>query len=55
LTVKVPALVAMPPDVDTVILPVFAPLGTVAVIFVYEFTVKVALTPTDVSLRIGRL
>ena len=34
LTVKVPVLVAVPPGVVTPILPVFAPVGTVAVIVV---------------------
>lgn len=44
-------LVAAPPGVVTLIFPVFAPLGVVAVIFVYEFTVKlVALTPPMVKL-----
>jgi len=33
-TVKVPVLVAVPPGVVTAILPVFAPVGAVAVIFV---------------------
>ena len=33
-TVKVPVLVAVPPGVVTAILPVFAPVGTVAVIWV---------------------
>ena len=33
-TVNVPALVAVPPGVTTVILPVFAPEGMVTVIFV---------------------
>ena len=49
-TVKVSELVAVPPGVVTVIFPVCAPLGTVAVICVYEFTVKVALTPPNVTL-----
>ena len=48
---KVALLVAVPPGVVTLIFPVFAPLGTVAVIFVYEFTLKlVALTPPKVTL-----
>jgi hypothetical protein len=41
LTVKFTALVAVPPGVVTVILPVVAPVGTVAVICVAEFTVNV--------------
>ena len=50
-TVKVPALVAVPCDVVTAILPVFAPVGTVAVICEGEFTVyAVALTPPKVTL-----
>jgi hypothetical protein len=50
-TVKVPALVAVPPGVVTLIFPVFAPLGTVAVIWAYESTLKlVALTPPKVTL-----
>jgi hypothetical protein len=50
-TVKVALLVAVPTGVVTLIFPVFAPLGTVAVIFVYEFTAKlVALTPPKVAL-----
>jgi len=40
LTVKFVALVAVPPGVVTLILPVVAPAGTVAVICVAEFTVK---------------
>jgi hypothetical protein len=40
--VKVPELVAMPPGVVITILPVFAPLGTVAVTCESEFAVKVA-------------
>ena len=49
MTVKVPALVAVPPGVVTVILPVFAPDGTVAVILVYELTTKLAVTPPKVT------
>jgi hypothetical protein len=50
-TVKVPELVAVPPGVVIAILPVFAPVGTVAVTFESEFTVKaVALTPPNVTL-----
>jgi hypothetical protein len=41
LTVKFVALVAVPPGVVTLILPVVAPVGTVAVICVAEFTVNV--------------
>ena len=40
MTVKVAELIAVPPGVVTVIWPVFALLGTVAVIWVEEFTVK---------------
>ena len=43
-TVKFAALVAVPPGVVTVILPVVAPDGTVAVILVEEFTAKDAET-----------
>ena len=43
-TVKLPALVAVPPAVVTLILPVVAPAGTVVVICVGALTVKVALT-----------
>ena len=47
---KVPELVAVPPGVVTTILPVFAPVGTVAVICVSEFTVKmVAFTAPNVT------
>jgi hypothetical protein len=41
-TVKFPGLVAVPSGVVTLILPVVAPFGTVAVICVSEFTVKLA-------------
>jgi len=44
-TVKLPLLVAVPPGVVTLIGPVVAPLGTVAVIEVAELTLKPALTP----------
>src|SRR3989442_337907 len=44
-TVKLPALLAVPPGVVTLIGPVVAPLGTVAAIEVDEFTVKPALVP----------
>ena len=48
---KVPALVAVPPGEVTMIFPVFAPLGTVAVISVYESTLKlVACTPPKAML-----
>lgn len=49
-TVKVDALVAAPPAVVTAILPVFAPVGTAAVICVAESTLNaVALTPPKVT------
>jgi hypothetical protein len=49
-TVKLVALVAFPPGVVTLILPVFAPLGTFTVTCVSEFTVNVvALTPPNVT------
>jgi hypothetical protein len=41
------ALVPVPPDVVTLILPVTAPTGTVAVIWVAEFTAKLARTPPN--------
>lgn len=44
-TVKLDELVAVPPAVVTVIAPVPAPAGTVAVICVEELTVNVALVP----------
>jgi len=47
--VKLLALVAVPPEVVTLIGPVVAPLGTVAEIEVAEFTVKLALTPLKVT------
>jgi hypothetical protein len=46
-TVKFVALVPVPPGVVTLILPVTAPTGTVAVIWVAEFTTKLALTPPN--------
>ena len=46
-TVNVPELVAVPPGVVTLIFPVVAPEGTVAVILLEELTVKVALTPLN--------
>src|SRR2546428_3000493 len=44
-TVKLLALVAVPPEVVTLSGPVVAPLGTVATIEVEEVTVKLALVP----------
>src|SRR5439155_13323170 len=44
-TVKLLALVAVPPGVLTWIGPLVAPLGTVAVIWVLVFTVKLAAVP----------
>src|SRR5882762_5552727 len=52
ITVKLPALLAVPAEVVTLISPLEAPAGTVAVIAVAEFTVKLALVPlnsTDVA------
>src|SRR5467141_1240169 len=49
ITVKLPALLAVPSAVVTRIGPVVAPVGTVAVIAVAEFTVKLALTPLNVT------
>jgi len=46
-TVKLLALLAVPPGVVTLIGPVVAPLGTVAAIEVDEFTVKLALVPLN--------
>ena len=47
---KLVALVADPPGVVTVIFPVSAPVGTVAVTFVAEFTVNVvAAMPPKVT------
>jgi len=46
-TVKLLALVAVPPGVVTLIVPVVAPAGTVAVICVAELTVNVALVPLN--------
>jgi hypothetical protein len=48
-TVKFVALVAVPPRVVTVILPVVAAAGTVAVILVGELRVKVAATPLNLT------
>jgi len=50
-TVKVPLLVAVPPGVVTLIRPVVAPLGTVAVIEAEEPTVKLALAPFEAHRR----
>src|SRR6202007_2827523 len=47
MTVKLPALVAVPPGVVTLIGPLVAPDGTVAVIVVAELTVKLALVPLN--------
>jgi len=50
-TVKLAALVAVPPAVAIVIFPVTAPVGTVAVTCVSEFTVNVvAFTPPKLTL-----
>ena len=46
-TVNFVRLVAFPAGVLTMILPVVAPAGTVAVIFVAELTVNVAITPLN--------
>src|SRR5438094_7517787 len=48
-TVNELALVAVPPGVVTLSGPVVAPAGTVAWIAVAEVTVKVALTPLNVT------
>src|SRR2546422_8391148 len=48
-TVKLLALVAVPPEVVTLMGPLVAPLGTVAEIEVAEFTVKLALAPLNVT------
>src|SRR5262245_20797583 len=47
MTVKSPALVAVPPGVVTVILPLVAPTGTDVLIWVPEATVKVANVPLN--------
>src|SRR5207247_2499415 len=47
ITVKLPALLAVPREVVTLIGPVVAPLGTVAAIDVAEVTVKLALVPSN--------
>src|SRR2546426_3746335 len=46
-TVKLPALLAVPPGVVTLIGPLVAPAGTVAVMVVAEPTVKLALVPLN--------
>jgi len=48
-TVKLPALVDVPPGVVTVSRPVVAPAGTIAWIEVSEVTAKLALTPLNVT------
>jgi hypothetical protein len=48
-TVKLAALVAVPPGVVTEIGPVFAPLGTVAVSAVVETMVNLALEPLNLT------
>jgi len=57
LTVKFAALVAVPPNVVAEILPVVAPVGTVAVICVAEFTVNVValvvLNFTELVVKVG--
>jgi len=59
LTVKFAALVAVPPGVVTLILPVVAPVGTVAVIWVAEFTVNevavVVLNFTELVVKLAPL
>src|SRR2546426_5875627 len=47
MTVKLAALLAVPAEVVTLIGPLVAPAGTVAVIAVAELTVKLALVPLD--------
>src|SRR5256712_4387866 len=47
MTVKLPALLAVPAEVVTLIGPLVAPAGTVAVIVVAEPTVKLALVPLN--------
>ena len=49
ITVKLVALVAIPPGVTMTILPVFAPVGTVTVTSLSEFTVKLAALPPMVT------
>ena len=50
ITVNAVPLVAVPPGVTTLIVPVVAPAGTVAVICPSLFTVKEATTPWKVTL-----
>jgi len=47
MTVKLPELLAVPSAVVTLIGPLVAPAGTVAVIAVAEFTAKLALVPLN--------
>jgi hypothetical protein len=47
--VKLPELSTLPTELTTVIGPVVAPVGTVAVIFVLEFTAKLAATPAKLT------
>src|SRR5207245_11637495 len=47
MTVKELALVPVPPAVVTPMVPVVAPVGTVAVIWVAEFTVNAAVVPVN--------
>ena len=49
ITVKVAALVAIPPGVVIWIFPVLAPVGTVAVTFVAELEKEVAFTPPKLT------
>jgi hypothetical protein len=48
-TVKSDVLIAVPPGVVTVMRPVVAPVGTVAVILAAELTMKVAVTPLNLT------
>jgi hypothetical protein len=47
ITVKLPALLAVPAGLMTLIGPLVAPAGTVAVMVVAEPTVKLALVPLN--------
>src|SRR3989442_4435817 len=47
MTVKLPALLAVRPGVETLNGPVVAPVGSVAVMVVAEFTVKLSLVPLN--------
>ena len=49
MTVKVPELVAVPLGVVTVIVPLVAPVGTVALIDVSELTTKLAEMPLNIT------